>query len=384
MMKLAHDTFHRFLASLTGRSRAVLFAAIFCLFATFGFLTDIMSGGRHSAPHIMFDVGFSGVMAALFAFVTASSPRMLWPLLLAQVSAGTLIAATAPRIFGDGPQLTGEALRLRLTLDSAGCMVAVVCGYLAVAAFLGREGAGYLRMRAEMRLAQEVHVGLVPALAGRTERAEFVGASHPSGEVGGDLVDVFTVPDGNRWIAYVSDVSGHGVHAGVVMGMVKSAARMALTRHATLDELFRDLNEVLLPLKSSSMFVTAAAIEASADGWRVSVAGHVPILHVRCETGTVDEVTTANVALGLVANQTYTTKQLHCRSGDVLGLVTDGFIEVFDAADRELGLDAIKLVFAQACNESPLNMFAALRRAAAAHGVQLDDQSALIVRVIAV
>ena len=78
----------------------------------------------------------------------------------------------------------------------------------------------------------------------------------------------------NRWIAYVCDVSGHGVHAGVVMGMVKSAARMALTRHATLDGLFRDLNEVLLPLKSSSMFVTAAAIEASADGWRVSVAGH--------------------------------------------------------------------------------------------------------------
>ena len=65
-------------------------------------------------------------------------------------------------------------------------------------------------------------------------------------------------------------------------------------------------------------------------------------------------------------------------------MITDGFIEVFDAADRELGLDAIKQVFAQACNESPLNMFAALRRAAAAHGVQLDDQSALIVRVIAV
>src|SRR5262245_924322 len=57
-------------------------------------------------------------------------------------------------------------------------------------------GGGRLRMRAEMKLAQEVHVGLVPALAGRTERAEFVGASHPSGEVGGDLVDVFTVPDG--------------------------------------------------------------------------------------------------------------------------------------------------------------------------------------------
>jgi serine phosphatase RsbU (regulator of sigma subunit) len=49
----------------------------------------------------------------------------------------------------------------------------------------------------------------------------------PSGEVGGDLVDVFQTDRG--WIAYIADVSGHGVAPGVVMGMVKSAARSSNT-----------------------------------------------------------------------------------------------------------------------------------------------------------
>jgi serine phosphatase RsbU (regulator of sigma subunit) len=55
----------------------------------------------------------------------------------------------------------------------------------------------------------------------------FAEDSLPSGEVGGDLIDVF---QNNRgWIAYIADVSGHGVAPGVVMGMVKSAGRMQLS-----------------------------------------------------------------------------------------------------------------------------------------------------------
>jgi hypothetical protein len=191
------DTYWRFLSSLTGRSRAILFAAIFCLFATFGFLSDIMSGGRHSALHIAFDVAFSGVMAALFPFVIARDRYLLWPVLAAQLVAGFLIAQIAPAILGDGPVLTGDALMLRLTLDGVGVMITVAAGYVALAVFLGRESVSYLRMRAEMALAEEIHRNLVPPLAGRTDMFEFAGVSHPSGALGGDLVDVFSEQTAN-------------------------------------------------------------------------------------------------------------------------------------------------------------------------------------------
>jgi putative transposase len=41
--------------------------------------------------------------------------------------------------------------------------------------------------------------------------------------VGGDLVDL--VADTRGAFAYVADVSGHGIPAGVLMGMVKSSVR---------------------------------------------------------------------------------------------------------------------------------------------------------------
>lgn len=342
-----------------------------------------MNGGRHSAVHVMFDVAFSGLMAVLLTFVTTRRPRAFWPMVLAQSAVAIFISVMAPRIFNDTPVLPDNATAVRMVVDSAATMVAVICGYAAIAAFLTRESTRFLRMHAEMTLAQEIHRGLVPELAGHVGRIEFAGASHPSGEVGGDLVDVVTFPDENRCVAYVADVSGHGVHAGVVMGMVKSAARMALRRRASLDELFEDLNETLVPLLNPAMFVTAAAIDAAPEGVRLSVAGHLPILHVRSDTGVVDEISVTNMALGFFSGQSYAAVPVTCRPGDTLALITDGYVEVFDRQDRELGLNAIKETLARTATESLQAMLMALSAASRRHGAQLDDQSALLLRVIA-
>jgi phosphoserine phosphatase RsbU/P len=42
--------------------------------------------------------------------------------------------------------------------------------------------------------------------------------------VGGDWYDLFMLPSGQLWIV-VGDVAGHGVHAAVVMGRIRSALR---------------------------------------------------------------------------------------------------------------------------------------------------------------
>src|ERR1700738_5695490 len=109
-----------------------------------------------------------------------------------------------------------------------------------------------------MVLATEIHHVLVPAIEARIGDFEFYGRSWPSGEVGGDLIDVFQ--DGQKWVAYIADVSGHGVAPGVVTGMVKSAARMLLSSGDDATHLAPRLNEVIYPLKNSDMFVTLCFI----------------------------------------------------------------------------------------------------------------------------
>jgi serine phosphatase RsbU (regulator of sigma subunit) len=102
-----------------------------------------------------------------------------------------------------------------------------------------------------MALAAEIHRVLVPTIDIKSDGFEFYGRSLPSGEVGGDLVAVFQTDRG--WIAYIADVSGHGVAPDVVMGMVKSAARMQLSSTEESAALLEHLNSVLIPIKKPEM-----------------------------------------------------------------------------------------------------------------------------------
>ena len=51
------------------------------------------------------------------------------------------------------------------------------------------------------------------------------GKSIPTSEVGGDLIDLYHTK--SKTICYITDVSGHGVAAGLLMGMFQSAIHTA-------------------------------------------------------------------------------------------------------------------------------------------------------------
>ena len=84
-----------------------------------------------------------------------------------------------------------------------------------------------------------------------------------------------------------------------------------------------DLNAVLFPLKSGSMFVTAACIRGGGDGaLEFAVAGHLPILKVT--HGAVVEITTPQVPIGMFDSYAFTCSTFTCEPGELLVLITDG------------------------------------------------------------
>lgn len=195
--------------------------------------------------------------------------------------------------------------------------------------------------------------------------------------MGGDLVDIVDTSTG--WFGYVADVSGHGVSSGLVMGMFKSALRMRLRQPGAIGALLTDFNAVLYPLKSSAMYVTAACVRGDDGGaLEYAVAGHLPILRVR--KGAIDEITTPQIAIGMFEASAFTSATLACQPGDLLALLTDGLIEVFDAKDRELGLDAMKSLLASSAGRPLRDIADAIVAKARSHGRQLDDQTVLLIR----
>src|SRR5258708_23766108 len=187
-------------------------------------------------------------------------------------------------------------------VDVIGCLFAILLGYVFFVRFVRKQGLRYFRVQTEIELAEEIHRSLVPPIVRRASQDEFYGVSAPSGEMGGDLVDLLQY--GDKWIAYLADVSGHGVPSGVLMAMVKSAVRMRLATSSEPQVLLEDLNRVISELIAAEMFVTLAFLSLwKSNDLHLATAGHLPILHLRRATGSVCELSTPKPPIRILKHQ---------------------------------------------------------------------------------
>ena len=232
----------KFWRTIPPLSTAVFLAAVFCVFGGIGFLCMGFNPDPESPLQTALVVLITGGFAVGYAFVgfIRHNLRALYFLIPAHIAAISLLPKLGHRAaarFNIPP-----ALKHMILLDNIGAIVMVVGGYILFLTFFQREGMRYFKAHTEIRLASEIHRALVPAFLLQIGEFELHGVSQPSGEVGGDLVDV--IQEGDRWFAYVADVSGHGVPAGVMMAMVKSAVRMHWVQGQSASSLMDPLNSV--------------------------------------------------------------------------------------------------------------------------------------------
>jgi hypothetical protein len=364
-----------------------LASAVFMTFGAFGFLVDVANRGGGQPGVLAALVILSGGTAVMYLLISTS--RRLWLLAILiplQVAILTWLNRTWPAV----PATSAAALEKRLLLDAVGALIGIVSGYVFFMLFIVREGLNRVRFQTEIELARQIHESLVPPVLVRTRFCELYGRSLPVSEVGGDLVDAIVVNDGT--IGFVADVSGHGVPAGSLMGMLKAALRVrcggaapaeAKLAAAGIAGLLETLNGTLLQLARPNMFATAAVVQIEcARSVTYALAGHPPILHIRAEGGTV-RLSEGGMALGIRSGEAYRCVQVAVVPGDVLAILTDGFMETMDAQDRELGMDAIADTLRQ-YRDSPLPELAERVFAlAGAHGQRRDDQTLLLIRTLA-
>lgn len=357
---------------------------VFFIFGTIGLTTDIMDLGREPTPRFVLSVLVSGLFAMFYAFTGFELRGQFWKVFVPALAVHLVLMYVLARSFPDMPQSVpmsaADIVRLqsRLTLSGTATILAVALGYgcfLYSSIIAGRR---YFREHAEIELAAEIHHVLVPAIDARVGGYEFYGRSLPSGEVGGDLIDLAGSEE--HWVAYVADVAGHGVAPGVVMGMVKSAARMLLSSGDDTVHLLARLNEVLYPLKKPDMFVTFCFLAKSGDRLRVGLAGHPSILHFSATTNEVTRLECPNMPLGILPAADFVTCEIRAEDGDVFALYTDGLLEVVNAEGEEFGLKNLQEELHKFGKEPLEEICSSLQERVARHGAQFDDQSLLLVR----
>jgi len=368
----------------------------FLTFTSVGLATSLVDGLRWPFWWVLVRTALFGAITALSLAAILRNPKarflILIPLfvLLAVLPklAPTKIALT--KIQSGLPankMLMGPAfeyVRWRLATEGVLAGAAAATGYAVLVIFAGTQGVKHVRVSTELELAEKLQQTLAPPLAVRNPAYEILGRSVPSSQMGGDLLDA--VDDCGAMACYVADVAGHGIRAGVFMGMVKSSARTALLRPRPLEELLGDLNRVLFDVKGASpTYVTFACLRCS-EGGKVeyTLAGQGPILHYHAHRRSVSQLGMEQFPLGLFANATFQSGVVPVEPWDILALLTDGLPEVTDANDEEFGLERIGEIMARNAEGSLADLTETIFAAARRHGRQSDDETLVLVRATGV
>jgi sigma-B regulation protein RsbU (phosphoserine phosphatase) len=253
-------------------------------------------------------------------------------------------------------------------------------GFRLLLSFVTTEGVANVRMQTELALAHDIQTTLVPTVSFQTSRFEVYGKSIPSTEMGGDLVDVIE-SDGSL-LAYVADISGHGLPAGQLMGMLKTALRVSLQFHQQPVALLESADRVLPAVKGPYMYATLALLHFDASTQaEYALAGHVPILHYRHRSGDTARLSMEQFPLGLVPGGHYASQRVSCSPRNLFLLLTDGITEVVNERDEEFGLARLERLLSQHAAQPFSQIWELVVGEVKQHGNQQDDQSLLLLRV---
>ncbi len=350
-----------------------------CLFAGIGTLNDALGLEQSTAAVFVRNVVGAAVLAVGWAWFGAR--RMLKSLAALALFTFLYIAWTA-RIRLSSRSLNVAQWRESVLLHSVLALVLVNLGYVCFVTLFRMEGRRFFALRTEIELASAIQRKLVPAIGLQARNFEFYGVSFPSGAVGGDLFDV--VQSETAACAYLADVAGHGVPAGVLMSMIKSAVRTRLLSvNPRNDDLLGALNEVLTPLTDPNSYATFAYVLIADDSHlEFSIAGHPPLFHVRERGSSVRRCSVENFPLAMFPGVAFKTAEVECCQGDLIAMISDGLTEIFDKKDNELGADYIgRILLASAARPLP-EIAQHIFKFSESFGKVTDDRTLLLMRKI--
>jgi serine phosphatase RsbU (regulator of sigma subunit)/anti-sigma regulatory factor (Ser/Thr protein kinase) len=184
------------------------------------------------------------------------------------------------------------------------------------------------RRRVAHTLQQSLLPPVLPIVSGIGFAAEYVPTGDDA-EVGGDFYDVVPLPN-DRWLVVVGDVSGKGVQAATVTGLVRDVIRVLVRDGRPLPEALARLNDTLVE-RGGGRYCTLA-LAAVGHGARgkldvsLHLAGHDRPVLLRGD-GRASFVGTGGTALGLLEKIESPVASVLLAPGDSLVFYTDGVTE---------------------------------------------------------
>ena len=234
-----------------------------------------------------------------------------------------------------------------------------------------------------------------PSLAGLDVAAK----SDPSSMVGGDIYDVFprrSTGGGESLGLLIGDAVGKGLPAALLMSAVRASLRAHAAEPCAVAEVVartnRDMCRDTLPNEFTTLWY--ASIDPKTRMLTYCSAGHEPPFVIRPVPGeplTTEHVIpleTGGLVIGVIPEESYSSRTFQLQPGDVLVAYTDGLPDARNFQNEKWGMTRLKQAAVDAVVALPdqrasvvldqilwfLRRFTGLRH-------QVDDETMIVVRV---
>jgi serine phosphatase RsbU (regulator of sigma subunit) len=236
----------------------------------------------------------------------------------------------------------------------------------------------------ELEIARSIQLGLLPAGSPEFPGFDIAGRSEPASHAGGDYYDWQMLPDG-RLVVGIADVTGHGIGPALVMAVCRAYARATAPTSAGAEDFLHRLNGLISGDVTGGRFITMAVglVEKTGDIDLLS-AGHGPSFVYSARTGQVEHYGGDGLPLGIFAEESYSPiRRVRLESGDVLVLITDGFMEQHSPSDEQFGIPRLHETIRRHAGGPAKGLIDALYtdvRTFAATAAQNDDMTVVVMK----
>ena len=206
------------------------------------------------------------------------------------------------------------------------------------------------RVSQEIKLAMDVQKKLMPKRD--LSNYPIYGINIPAREISGDFYDFY--PHDDEIYFTLSDVSGKGVNAGMVMAKAITLFKIFARQKYQPHEILLQMNNELKESNPAGIFITSIVgkYNLKTDLVEICNAGHQPAL-VKIDND-FKEYSSSSMPLGVVKHKdenVFKLEKFKLNKGRIY-CFTDGFSECMDENKKEIGIEGVKKLILKHQNSS--------------------------------
>ena len=198
------------------------------------------------------------------------------------------------------------------------------------------------RLERELQVAFEIQTGILPQTLPDLEGYDFGALMVPARAVGGDFYDIVPLST-NKVGIIIGDVADKGVPSAIFMAQTHALLYAMAKRDTTPAQVLLHVNELLLKIGESSLFVTVlyGVLDRTTNLFSYARAGHeLPIIITakgKAEIAPYDQ----GQLMGILDDLILDEQTLSVPSGGMILLYTDGVIDARHTNGESFGMERL-------------------------------------------